>query len=531
MLGLLLVLCSLRAWISTLIFGTNSSNPITRSGKKLPPGPVPLPIIGSLFELGNKPNESLAKLAKKYGPLMTLKLGTVTTIVASSATTAREVLQTHDQALAGRTVGEAVRSLNHYQASLVFLPPYSQWRNLRKLCNNQIFTAQRLDAGESLRRQKVRELVAHVRQSAQLSRPVNIGQVAFATTLNLISNTVFSIDLVRPESDKAQDFKAMLWEMMVEAGKPNISDYFPILRPLDLQGIKRRMTIQLRKLYKVFDELIDQRLNSRASLPSSPTKNNDLLDVLLDHFQGNNSSEFGRSDIKSFLADIFAAGTDTNTTTVEWAMAELIRNPDSMAKVQSELQENISEGKPVEESDVAQLPYLQAVVKETLRLHPPVPLLIPHKAETEVEIYGFTVPKDAQVLVNAWAIVRDPSIWTNPNSFVPERFLGSSRIDVKGRDFELIPFGAGRRICPGMPLALRMAHLMLASLLQWFDWKLEGGINPKEMDMADKFGVTLQKAQPLRAIPLEVTRSRCLMSNTESLENNSSEFQSEKYIR
>ncbi|KAJ4952910.1 hypothetical protein NE237_029742 [Protea cynaroides] len=506
MLGLLLVLWSLRAWISALVFGTNRRNPFTGSGKKLPPGPVPLPIVGSLFELGNKPNESLAKLAKEYGPLMTLKLGTVTTVVASSASMAKEVLQTHDQALAGRTVVDAVRSLNHHQASLVWLPPYSHWRNLRKLCNNQIFTAHRLDAGESLRSQKVRELVAHVRESAQLSRAVDIGQVAFATTLNLISNTVFSVDLVRPDSVNAQEFKAMVWEMMAEAGKPNLSDYFPILRPLDLQGIKRRMTIQLRKLHKVFDELIDQRLNSRASLPSSSTTNNDLLDVLLDHFQGN-SSDFGRRDIKSLLGDIFGAGTDTTSTTVEWAMAELIHNPDSMAKVQSELQEIISEEKPVEESDVGRLPYLQAVVKETLRLHPPVPLLIPHKAEAEVEISGFTVPKDAQVLVNAWAIVRDPNIWTNPDSFFPERFLGSSGIDVKGRDFELIPFGAGRRICPGITLGLRMVHLMLASLLKSFDWKIEGGINPKEMNMADKFGVTLQKAQPLRAIPFELTRS------------------------
>ncbi|XP_042493502.1 geraniol 8-hydroxylase-like [Macadamia integrifolia] len=496
-LGLLLVLWSLRAWISALIPGT--------SHKRLPPGPVPLPIVGSLFELGNKPNESLARLAQTYGPLMTLKLGHVTTIVASTATMAKEILQTHDQALAGRMVLDVVRALNHHQASVVWLPPYSRWRNLRKLCNNQIFTSQRLNASESLRRQKIGELVAHVRESAQMGRSVDIGQFAFATSLNLLANTMFSVDLARPESETAQDFKALVRRIMEEVGKPNLSDYFPLLRPLDLQGIKHRMTIYVERLHKVFDEIINQRLISRASLPS-PARYNDLLDVLLDQFQ-DSSSEFSRHDIKSLFVDILVAGTDTTSTTLEWAMAELLRNPDSMGKVQSELQEKVGEVKSVEESDVARLPYLQAVVKETFRLHPPAPLLVPHKAETEVDICGFTVPKDAQVLVNVWAIERDPSIWTNPDSFVPERFLESSEIDVRGRDFELIPFGAGRRICPGMPLALSMVHLMLASLLHSFDWKIEGGIGPNDMDMADKFGITLQKALPLRAIPLEATGS------------------------
>ncbi|XP_042493890.1 geraniol 8-hydroxylase-like [Macadamia integrifolia] len=494
-LGILLVLWSLRGWISAL----------STSHKRLPPGPVPLPIVGSLIELGNKPNESLARLAQTYGPLMTLKLGRVTTVVVSSATMAKEVLQTHDQAFAGRTVLDSVRVLNHHLASMVFLPPSSQWRNLRKLCNNQIFTTQRLHASESLRRQKVRELLAHVRESAQMGRAVDIGQAAFTTTLNLLSNTIFSLDVARLDSETAKEFKAVVWGVLEESGKPNLSDYFPLLRPFDPQGIRRRSKIYFGILYKMFEEMIDKRLKTRASLHSLP--NNDLLDALLDQFQ-DNSSEFGRSDIKSLLGDLFIAGTDTTSTTIEWAMAELIHNPDSMAKVQSELQENVDEGKPVEETDAARLPYLEAVVKETLRLHPPVPLLIPHRAETEVEICGFTVPKDTQVLVNAWAIERDPSIWKNPDSFFPERFLGLSGIDVRGRHFELIPFGAGRRICPGMPLALRMLHLMLASLLQSFDWKIEGGTNPKDMDMADKFGITLQKALPLRAIPLEAMRSR-----------------------
>lgn len=164
----------------------------------------------------------------------------------------------------------------------------------------------------------------------------------------------------------------------------------------------------------------------------------------------------------------------------------------------------IEENKQIEESDIARLPYLQAVVKETFRLHPAVPFLVPHKASFDVEINGYIVPKNAQVLINVWASGRDPSVWANADKFAPERFLNENDgVDFKGRDFELIPFGAGRRICPGLPLANRMVHQMLATLVGNFEWELEG-IKGEEMDMDEKFGLTLQKAIPLRAIPTKL---------------------------
>ena len=184
-------------------------------------------------------------------------------------------------------------------------------------------------------------------------------------------------------------------------------------------------------------------------------------------------------------------------------MAELMHNPEVLSKAQLELNEVIGKGNPVEESDIARLPYLQAIIKETFRMHPAGPLLVPRKAESDVEIEGLTVPKGAQVLVNAWAIGRDPSIWDDPNSFKPERFLGSE-IDVRGRNFELLPFGSGRRICPGLPLAMRMLHLMLGSIIHFFDWKLEDGVTPQSMSMDDKCGLALEMAKPLRAIPIPI---------------------------
>uniref|UniRef100_A0A5B7BCS3 Geraniol 8-hydroxylase-like n=1 Tax=Davidia involucrata TaxID=16924 RepID=A0A5B7BCS3_DAVIN len=284
---------------------------------------------------------------------------------------------------------------------------------------------------------------------------------------------------------------------MEEAGKPNLVDYFPVLRKMDPQGIRHRMAIHFGKLIGLFDHMISQRLESRRL--HGCLASNDVLDTLL-NITEENGDQIDRNHIETMLLDLYIAGNDTTSNTLEWAMAEVLQNPETLKRARAELDQIIGKGKPVEESDIARLPYLQAIVKETFRLHPPVPFLIPRKVEADVEVCGFTVPKGAQVLVNAWAIGRDPSTWANPNSFVPERFLGSE-VDVRGHDFELIPFGAGRRICPGLPLAIRMVHLMLGSLINSFDWKLE---DAGDINMEEKFGITLQKSHPLRAIPILV---------------------------
>ncbi|KAK9177459.1 hypothetical protein WN944_029481 [Citrus x changshan-huyou] len=260
---------------------------------------------------------------------------------------------------------------------------------------------EKLDANQELRRKKIKDLLAHVEDNCHAGKAIDVGQAAFNTSLNLLSNTIFSIDLVNPNE---REFKDTVSGILEEAGKPNLSDHFPLLKKFDLQGIKRRITIYSAKMLEVFDRLLEQ---------------------------------------------------------------------------------TVGKCNPIEESDITRLPYLQAVVKETLRLHLAAPLLLPRKATKDVEITGFTVPKGAQVFVNVWAIGRDESTWDNPHTFIPERFLGSNA-DFKGQNFELIPFGAGRRICHGLPLAIRMLHLMLGSLINSFDWKLDN----HNMDMEDKFGLT-----------------------------------------
>ncbi|KAG5529745.1 hypothetical protein RHGRI_030206 [Rhododendron griersonianum] len=457
---------------------------------KLPPGPTPVPILGNLLKLGTKPHHSLTDLAKAHGPIMTLKLGHITTVVISSAAVAREALQKQDLAFSSRSVPNALHAHDQYRYSVVWLPVANRWRSLRKALNSNIFAGSRLDANQHLRWRKVEELIAYVRKSSQGGEAVDIGRAAFRTSLNLLSNTIFSVDLANPNEDSAKEFRDLVWNIMVEAGKPNLVDYFPELAKIDPQSIRRRMTTHFGEVLQLFRRLIDERVELRRLRKT--LGNNDVIDILL-NISEENPDEIDRTHIEH-----------TTSSTLEWAMAEVLHNPETLKKAKAELEQTIGKGKLVEESDIARLPYIRSIVKETLRIHPPVPFLIPRKVETDVQICGYNVPKGTQVLVNVWAIGRDPSTWSNPTSFMPERFL-DSEIDFRGRDFELIPFGAGRRICPGLPLAIRTVPVMLSSLINSFDWKLGGEIAPKDLDMEEKFGITLQKEKPLYAIPLNLS--------------------------
>ncbi|KAJ6849415.1 putative geraniol 8-hydroxylase [Iris pallida] len=463
---------------------------------RLAPGPAPLPIVGNLFELGDKPHRSLARLAKAHGPVMSLKLGRITATVVSSPDAAKEALQKKGRDLSGRWVPDANRVLGHDRVAVVWMPPSPQWSNLRAVMRTHSFAARVLDASQGLRRQKVRELISHVR--GRTGRAVDVGGAVFDTALNLISATAFSSDLVALDhhSDHSRGgFKEVISGIMEEVGKPNLVDFFPLLAPIDPHGRRRKVAKCFVRLFGMIDEIIDRRLKlMKEGEQEQEQKSYDLLDELL-HLQ------LDRPTLRSLLADYFIAGSDTSSVTVGWAMAELLRNPSLMATARTELANIVGPTREVMESDIPSLSFLRAVVKDTFRLHPTTPLLLPHRAEADVELGLYAVPKHSQVMVNVWAIGRDESVWEDAESFKPERFLGNE-VDFRGQHFELIPFGAGRRMCPGMPLADRMVHLTLASLIHSFEWKLPGGMKPADVDLTEKFGVTLALAVPLLAIPL-----------------------------
>lgn len=191
---------------------------------------------------------------------------------------------------------------------------------------------------------------------------------------------------------------------------------------------------------------------------------------------------------------------DTSSTSIEWALSELMKHPRVMKKAQEEVRTHVGRDRMVDESDLVKLDYLDMVVKESMRLHPPAPFLIPHESTEDCTVNGFDIPKGTRVLINVWSIGRDPDAWPNPDEFYPERFIGT-KIDVRGHDFQLLPFGSGRRGCVGLQLGITVVRLVLAQLIHCFDWELPAGVSPADLDMSEKFSLVTPRANHLLATP------------------------------
>nr|AKH41027.1 cytochrome P450 CYP76Z2 [Thuja plicata] len=462
----------------------------------LPPGPPGWPVIGNLPQLGDKPHQSLFLLAQKYGSLMTIKLGMQTTLIVSSPSIAREVLKNNDQNFSSRTISTAARALYYQGTSLIWSPNGPHWRFLRKISSREIFSAKRLDALHHLRRDEVFRTIDCILEDCKQENSVKIGERAFMLSLSLVGQMVCGKELFEPGSAQAAEFKGVVREALKLTGVPTLSDLFPFLVRFDLQGMNSKTKILAQRFDNIFNRIIEDRLAQRSDTLGNSHRVKDFLDVMLDLRE--DGAQLSLESIKAMLMDMFTAGTDTISATIEWTMAELLRNPALMRKAQAELDDTVGVERRMEEADIENLPYLRAVVKEVLRLHPAAPFIF-RRADKSCEIGGFLVPENTQVLVNVWSIGRDPKVWKDPLNFNPDRFMEFD-IDYKGQDFELIPFGAGRRICIGLPLAQRMVHLVVGSLLQAFNWSISMD-KEANIDMSETFGMTLLKAVPLRAIP------------------------------
>ncbi|XP_047335710.1 cytochrome P450 76T24-like [Impatiens glandulifera] len=456
------------------------------------------------FSLGRSSmHVSFTRLAKKYGPIMSLRLGSVTSVVVSSPEIAREILQKHDEVFCDRAIPDAAKGQANFHISMVWLPAGNRWRMLRQAIHNHLTHKHKLDSLVDLRHKAARELVEHVKNGEMSA--VAIGNLAFATALNQMSNVCFSQNVGEYESKEIQGFMKAVKTIMHVGGKFNISDLFPWLTPLDPQGIRGKTKEAYDWLEARDDVFLNQRRdqirNSNISSSSSIHDHDDLLHSFMDC--GLKDPDFNTQQLKVLLIELMVAGSDSTSITAEWVMAKLLLNPDIMKKLRQEITEIVGTKGKIEEIDILNLPYLEAVIKETMRLRLAVPLLMPYKSKEEVEVNGYVIPRNTQTFINAWAIARDPSYWEVPEKFIPERFLNST-VDFKGQHFCFIPFGAGRRICPGMPVAHRMVSLIVASLVYHFDWKLPRDTTIDSLDMDDLFGITLPKVTPLLAVPTSI---------------------------
>ncbi|KAL7264904.1 hypothetical protein ACSBR1_002791 [Camellia fascicularis] len=472
------------------------------ASNRLPPGPPGWPVFGHMFDLGKMPHHTLTELKDQYGPVIWLRIGTVNTMVVLTTKAATELFKNHDLSFAERSISGLMRVHDYHKGSLALAPYGTYWRVLRRICTVEMLVVKRINETVPVRRKCVDNMLTWIEeQSSSLdgARGIHVARFVFLASFNMLGNLMLSRDLVDPESKEGSEFFEAMMGLMEWTGHPNIGDLFPLLGCLDLKGLKRNMERDMGKALKIASGYVKERMKNR--LAGDEKLRQDFLDVLLD-FEGNGKNEpdkISNENVTVFILEIFLAGSETTSSTIEWAMTELLCNPKKMIKAKAELTDIVGPNRKMEESDIDGLPYLQAVVKETLRLHPPIPFLVPRKAIQDTNFMGYHIPKNTKVLINTWAIGRDPECWDDPMEFKPERFL-DSKTDYKGQHYELIPFGAGRRMCAGVPLAHQMLHLVLGSLLHEFEWKLNGQVTAETMDRKERMGVTVRKFEPLMAV-------------------------------
>ncbi|KAI4303495.1 hypothetical protein MLD38_039116 [Melastoma candidum] len=460
----------------------------------IPPGPTPWPILGNILQLaGSMPHVKFAELSNTFGPLISVRLGMQLVVVGSSPAVAEEILKENDRVLSARFVPAAmpfeIHNLRRF--SIGFSPECGEgWKAHRAMCRTELFGGKAIESSAWVREKKAIEMADGIRSKEGMA--VDVGMEVFDTVLNSISNTLMSMDLIKPRDASQEDdsMRSLAREYIEIQGEPNISDLYPMLRRMDIQGLRKKAKRLTHKMIDAWRMIIEKRGNGEEGMKETRTR--DFLDALIAH-------NYTKEAIYQIFWELFTAGTDTITVTVEWAMAELVRNPKSMKRLREELDRYIGPC-TTEENQLPGLPYLQACVNETLRLHPPATLLLPRRAPEPCKVMDYAIPKDAQILINVWAIGRDPKVWEDPLSFKPERFLDSS-LDFKGNHFEFMPFGGGRRICPGLPMAAKQVPLLLATLVNLFDWRVPEGGNLEELDMTEQWGITVKKAQPLLLIP------------------------------
>ncbi|KAI3737188.1 hypothetical protein L2E82_27183 [Cichorium intybus] len=477
-------LLSLASYLITSHFRRKFSN--------LPPTVFPsLPIIGHLYLLKPPLYKTFAKITAKYGPIVLLQLGFRRVLLVSSPSLVEECFTKNDIILANRPRMLFGKIIGVDYTSLAWAPYGDNWRNLRRIASIEILSVHRLNEFHDIRAEEVRFLI---RKLVSSSHPVTMKLVCYELTLNVMMMMIagkryFGGD--NPELDEEGNrFREMLNETFILAGASNVGDYLPILSWFGVKGLEKRLIALQKKRDAFFQGLIEEVRKSKRN--DARNKRKTMIEVLLS-LQESDPEYYTDAMIRNFVLALLAAGSDTSAGTMEWTMSLLLNHPEVLQKAQSEIDQVVGKDRLVDESDITNLPYLRCIINETLRFKPAGPLLVPHEASEDCVIGGYNIPGGTMVIVNQWAIHHDPKVWTDPEKFIPERFTG---LEGTRDGFKLLPFGSGRRSCPGEGLAVRVLGMTLGSIIQCFDWE---NIDDDMVDMSEGPGLTMPKAVPLVA--------------------------------
>ncbi|KAE9601407.1 hypothetical protein Lal_00023753 [Lupinus albus] len=492
--------------ISTLIVLKFSGRTKSKTKLNQPPSPPKLPIIGHLHLLGSLPHRSLQKLSHKYGDMMFLQLGQMQTptLVVSSSDVAMEIMKNHDINFSNRPQFTASKVLLYGCNDVGFDVYGENWRNKRKILVLKLLSSKRVQSFSHIREEEVEEWIKKVREvSLSDACLVNLSDIFMSISNNTVCKCVLGRKFSASD-DGDNKVKDLARKVMIQLTAFTVRDYFPWFGWVDILTGKIK---EYKDTFRQMDTLLDQVIEEHKKLEREGEKNysskKDFVDILL-QLQAHNKLDFEltNNDLKPLLMDMFVGGSDTISTMLEWTFVELMKNPIIMKKSQEEVRRVVGKKSKLEENDIDQMLYLKCVMKESLRLHPPAPLMAPRETISSLKLNGYDIPAKTMVYINAWAINNDPKLWKNPEEFIPERFENSD-VDFKGQHFQFIPFGFGRRGCPGMIFGITAVEYVLASFLYWFDWNLpETYKSADDIDMGEIFGLVTLKKKPLHLKPI-----------------------------
>uniref|UniRef100_A0A0E0KJA1 Cytochrome P450 n=1 Tax=Oryza punctata TaxID=4537 RepID=A0A0E0KJA1_ORYPU len=469
-------------------------------GMQLPPGPPAVPIIGHLHLVKKPMHATLSRLAVRYGPVFSLRLGSRRAVVVSSPECARVCFTEHDVTFANRPRFESQRLMSFNGTALAMASYGPHWRNLRRIATVQLLSAHRVGLMSGLIAGEVRAMARRLCRAAAASpcgaARVQLKRRLFELSLSVLMETIAQTKATRPDTDpdtdmslEAQEYKQVVDEILGRMSTGNLWDYMPALRWFDVFGVRNKILAAVSRRDAFLRRLIDAE---RRRLDDGDEGEKKSMIAVLLTLQKTEPEVYTDNMITALCANMFGAGTETTSTTIEWAMSLLLKHPETLEKAQAEIDASVGNSRLITVDDMSHITYLQCIIRETLRLYPATPMLLPHESSADCKVGGYNVPRGTMLFVNVYAIHRDPTVWEEPEKFMPERFE-DGRCDGN----LLMPFGMGRRRCPGETLALHTMGLVLGTLIQCFDWERVDGM---EVDMTEGGGLTMPKVVPLEAM-------------------------------
>ncbi|KAL2242117.1 cytochrome P450 81E8-like [Sesamum indicum] len=461
-----------------------------------PPSPRALPLIGHLHLIKSSLYLSLTSLSSQYGPILSLQLGYKSVVVVSSPPAIEECFTKNDIVFANRPKSVAGDRLTYNYAAFAWSPYGHFWRTLRRLSVVELFSSHSLHNSAKIREQEIYVLLRVLQRVCKTGgRRVDLHYLVSAYSFNHMMRAVAGKRCVGEEdvaSEVGKEAVKRIRGTFFTSLSLGICDFFPVLRWIGYKGVEKNLKLLHKKRDEFLQSLIDE---SRGRNDVSREKKERVLIETLLSLQASEPEFYTDDVIKSIVLILFIAGTETSAVTIEWAMSLLLTHPEELHKLKQEIDNHIGHDHLINDADLAKLPYLRCIINETLRLYPPVPLLLPHYSSEKCTVGGYDVPKGTILMVNAWAMHRDPNIWEEPDKFNPRRFQA---MEMEREAWKFVPFGMGRRACPGAAMGLRTISLALGAFVQCFEW--EKLLEHEDMDANYNSRIMLQKGKPLEAV-------------------------------